>query len=431
MLALLLPAAAAAQTRVEPAGAQALLSSAAGGAGNCQVAAVRPFLNFGFRLESGYTFRVPESSGAGWKILTTVTPRGGQAVYLLDRSPAEPAALQTEGVGLFFVGQGHYAVDWLLLDGTGSSCRGHWEVDAVLPAAQRSVKLAIPPNTVLDAVSAGGGRAPALQRITVMLDAAPLTPEQVRVPEPFPANTMGGGGAGRGTRPGRAQAPSAAEGSAAATLRPGDRIILLGALSALLEQLPAAEVRLVVFSLDQRKELLRREGFRAEALSEVAAALRQVPDTIDVAALRFRTGFISLLAGLLNRELRAQPPADAVIFLGARECFTDSFPNHLLDRRRDPLPRFYFLACRLPRPSGIPGPYSVADASFGGIELTDDSAAERAMRRSATIVVSSPPAGTPDTLSRAIAKLGGKTFTVETPAQFAKAVRVLRAASRP
>src|SRR5258708_39217368 len=53
----------------------------------CEVNPIRPILNFSFRFQAGYVFRVPmdqyEGSGHGWAILAKITTEGdGKPVFL-------------------------------------------------------------------------------------------------------------------------------------------------------------------------------------------------------------------------------------------------------------------------------------------------------------------------------------------------------------
>src|SRR5579863_8912661 len=59
----------------------------------CSVTPIKPALNFAFRIEAGYTVRIPMNQfagkGHGWFILTRITPQGGdrKPVYLASRTP--------------------------------------------------------------------------------------------------------------------------------------------------------------------------------------------------------------------------------------------------------------------------------------------------------------------------------------------------------
>jgi hypothetical protein len=210
---------------------------------------------------------------------------------------------------------------------------------------------------------------------------------------------------------------------------PRDQVLLLGALAALLEHLPASTVRLVVFNLDYQRRLLRHEGFSMNSLNEVAHAIEQLQLTgIDYHVLQNRTGHIDLLAKLINRELRDELRSDVVVFLGPRERFHDQFPNGVLDVRGGLAPRFFYLAYQFPG-AARGTPYSgLSNAGVGGNDISDS---VQTIARSGGLIMSGSPDGLPDTLSRAVGKLKGKTINIESPGQFAKAVRQIeRSAGR-
>ncbi|MBS1854264.1 MAG: hypothetical protein JST11_02780 [Acidobacteria bacterium] len=431
LAALLLPVVEA-QTLADPAEGRAMLARAPAATMDCQVSAIRPFLNLAQRLQSGYFFHLPpdayEGPGHSATVLTAITAKGAsQPVYLIDRLPLPPAQhgdARGDATGIYFLGSGSYHVDWLLVDDAGRSCRKQWFVDA---EAGRGVKTAMAPGTVADVVTSlsGNNRAHpgAAMRVTVLLDAAPLT-GYIEAYPPAGSSSVSPGGAGRGAGPSAPPRPIASSVPVTVTritLRPGDQVLLLGALSALMERLPAAAVRLVVFNLDQQKELYRSDNFQTASLGDVARTLNRIQlAKVEYRVLRNRMGHIDLLAGLINRELSAEPVSDAVIFLGPRERFHDKFPEGLLRPRRGEAPRFYFLAYQLPVPLRGSANLGQMDGSFGGLDLGDD--VTGIPRRAADMVVTSSPEGMPDTLSRAIARLKGKTIAVGTPRQFAKAV---------
>ena len=478
-VAFLLPMASA-QTLIDPARVQAVIAHVPPDATDathqsliCQVAAIKPLLNLGLRLQAGYIFRFPLSqysgSGHNLTVLTTITPdSASRPVYLLDRlrlPPVPQTDADYEASGSFFLGEGHYHINWLLFDDTGRTCRKKWDVNAELGRAGRDVKLVTPPNSVTDvslrAFSTPSRRTTAVapKRLTVLLDAAPLStspavgslgnsasgglarmegggalpllPADVGARAAF---QRGGIGGERGTldRMPAATRPFELGDVSGRVLRSSDQVLLLGALSALLEHLPVAAVRLVVFNLEQHKELFRSENFGLESLNDVARTLNQIQlAKVDYQVLLDRTGHIDLLAQLINRELRAKPPSDIVVFLGPRERFHDKFPDRVLDKRRGSRPRFFFLAYQLPVPLLSVPHAGERDVSFGGIDLPDGPQPERSMRRSGDLIITTAPEGLVDTLSRAIGKLKGKTMTVESPRQFAKAIREIdRLASR-
>jgi hypothetical protein len=320
--------------------------------------------------------------------------------------------------GTYFPGEGSYRVDWLLVDEAGRTCRKQWFADA---DAGRGVKPAMAPGAVADIALRSSSapprepRAPSARHITILLDAAPV-PALPGGDGPFtppvrlPANT----GESARPQPIRSSLPVTVAGT---VLHPGDHVLLLGTLSALLERFPAFSLRLVVSNLDQQKELYRSDNFGPGGLDDVARTLNQLHlAKVEYRVQQNRMGHIDLLAGLINRELSAEPVPDAVVFVGPRERFHDAFPNGLIHPRHGPAPRFYFLAYQLPAPLREVAHAGERDALFGGSDEYDSTV------RHTDLVVTTAPEGMPDTVSRAIAKVKGKTFTIETPKQFAKAV---------
>jgi hypothetical protein len=147
---------------------------------------------------------------------------------------------------------------------------------------------------------------------------------------------------------------------------------------------PARSVRLVVFNLDQQKTLLRQDAFAPGALGRVAQALNGTElGLVDYHVLQNPHGHVDLLAGLMNLELRAEPPSDVVVFLGPETRYVDKLPPTALEQPTGATPQFFDLQFK---------PYFRAGSSL------------------------------PDSISLATAKAKGKTFVIRTPADFGKAI---------
>ena len=262
---------------------------------DCSVTPIKPSLNFAFRIEAGFTVRVPMNQffgpGHGWVILTRITPQAGdrKPVYLGSRTslPDVPKTkIEAEIGGGYLVGEGKYDVRWMLIDDQERSCHKDWTIDAHLTRAERDARVGMQPNSV-DAFSLRGyhGAAPAHDdsppfRVTILMHAAPLSPRRTR-------------------------------------LRATDQMLLIGSLSALLERLPTRSVRMVAFNLDQQKEIYRRDNFTADSIQQVWHALNRLElNLVDYRTLLNRHGHIDLLADLVHRELHAEEPSDAVVILG-------------------------------------------------------------------------------------------------------------------
>jgi hypothetical protein len=363
-------AAASAQSLVDPARVPAGLLNFDRQPGEqrlrCEVLPFKPLLNFSFRFETGYLVRVPmeqySGPGHGWAALARITPAGGAAkpVYLAGRVrlPSVPATkVVWETGGAWLLGEGRYHVAWKMVDDSGRVCRKEWDIHANLSHGERLVKMAMPPDTVADISLRGAPRIRTADdarpiRLTVFLHAAPISPRRTR---------MG----------------------------PRDRIMLLGALSAVLERVPVRSIRLVAFNLEQQKELYRQSEFAPESLGDVAQSIASLQlGTVDVHVLQNRTGHLDLVADLVNQELKSASPADVVLFIGPMMRFTEKVPAEELEKPpSSAIPRFYYLQYR---------PFMV--------------------QMQPTLS---------DTIQRAVAALKGKTVIVRTPGDLAKAIELI------
>ena len=328
----------------------------------CEVMPIKPALNFGFRFQSGYVVRVPMSqyrgSGHAWTILSRITPagEGREPVYLIVRTvlpDIPPTRISLEVGGSYLLGEGRYDVAWKMMDDSGRVCSHRWTIDARLTRSERLVKVAMPANTVSDLSLRGVPQTrqtddAAPIRLTVLMHAAPLNPRRTR-------------------------------------MSPRDHMMLLGTLSSLLERVPVRSVRLVVFNLDQQKELFRQESFVPQSLGQVARSIGALElDLVNYSVLRNRGGHLDLLADLVNGELAAKEPSDVVLFLGPQARTYDKVPRDELEKPPVGGPRFFYFQYR--------PVFLQQQATF------------------------------PDTINRAVSRLKGKTVVIHTPGEFAKAI---------
>ena len=330
---------------------------------HCEVTPIQPRLNFSFRFQAGYVFRVPMKQFLGlghrWSVLTRLTPADGGEAALLSTRYRLPAVPKTKSVaewgGLFWVGEGTYRVEWVLFDETNRVCRKQWKIEARLSSSERDITPGIAPGQVAQisfrrwsAPDHGQAEAPTLQRLTVLLHAAPLFPRLTRF---------------------RAQ----------------DRLTLLGSLASLLESVPARTVRLVIFNLDQQKELFRRDGFTPDDFDEAAQSLRGLQlQLVNYNVLTNARGHVHLLADLINEQMNSTGPSDAVIFLGPATRYFDKLPPASLNDPSGGSPRFFYLQYR---------PYVRARAEVA------------------------------DSIELAVKKVHGKKLEIRTPEDFARAIR--------
>jgi hypothetical protein len=328
---------------------------------HCEVNPVPASLSFSFRFQTGYVVRLPLKPYAGathrWNVLMRVTPIGGvEPFYLtsytrLRNIPKTKA--QGEFDGVFQVGEGRYSVDWILADDQNRACRKSWKVLARLDGKERSLKLGMAANTVAGVTfhrwkQSDERDVRPLDRLTVLLHAAPLYPRSNR-------------------------------------FRFQDRMLLISSLASLLEAVPARSVRVVVFNLDQQKELFRQDDLTPDSFDRVAQSTTDLQlQIVDYRVLENRRGHISLLADLINHELAAEQPPDKVIFLGPTSRFYDKVPDTVLEQRSASAPQFFYFQYK---------PNWGRGADF------------------------------PDSVAMAIRKVKGKTMLIHTPDEFARAIR--------
>jgi len=329
---------------------------------SCDVMPIKPLLNFGFRFQAGYVARVPmnqyRGAGHAWTMITRVTPVDGSRApfYFGDRRRLPPVPPQTKETfqvtGGFLLGEGKYQIDWKLTDDSGRVCSHRWTIDAHLGRSERQIKPALPPDTVTDYGLRGATRIPQTDdaapiRLTVLMHAAPINPRRTQ-------------------------------------LGPRDQMMLLGTLSSLLDRVPVRSVKLVVFNLDQQKELYRREDFVPESMGQVSRAIGALElGKVDYAVLRRKSGHLDLLSELVHEELDAKEPPDVVLFLGPQARTSDKLARAELERPQGLGTRFFYIQYRSLMPQ---------------------------------------QAGLPDTINYAVNRMKGKTMVIRTPGDFARAI---------
>jgi len=330
----------------------------------CEVTPIHPALNFGFRFQAGYRVTVSASQFAGkghaWSVLVRVTPLvSSKPVYLVSGqrlAEIPKTTMQLQFGGGYLLGEGAYDVNWVMLDDQERICRKTWRVDVHRSHAEHSVKVAMPPDTVWDVSLRGARLLPrntddaASIRLSILLNAAPLFARRTRI-------------------------------------RPGDIGTLISAVSSLLERVPVRRVRLVVFNLEQQKELYRNGNFMLKNMPDVAQAMNSIDlNTVDYEVLKNRGGHVDLLAGLINQEIHENPPSDVVLCLGPMSRFTDRVPTDLIEKQSGPAPRFVNVEL-------LPGPFMQSTL--------------------------------PDIIRNAVSRVGGRTMLVHTPGEFARAIERL------
>lgn len=271
-----------------------------------------------------------------------------------------PRTNQTvEWGGFYWIGEGRYRVEWLLQDDAHRICRKQWNVEARLSQHERGLTGGMAAGAVTPVsfrrwsrLESDAADTPALGRLTVLLHAAPLFPRLTRF---------------------RAQ----------------DRLVLLGSLASLLESLRAKSVRLVIFNLDQQRELFRSDNFTPDLFDQAVQSMDNLQlQLVDYRLLGDRRGPVNLLANLMIQEMNAREASDAVVVLGPPTRYND----RVAVEARAGIPQFFYLQ---------PKPYYGADF--------------------------------PDSIEFIVRQLKGRKIIMHTPEEFAKAIRQVSAdvAARP
>jgi hypothetical protein len=384
----------------------------------CDVTPLAPALNFAFRFQAGYTFHVPESQypGAtrGWSVLTAITPEdtAGEATYFLARTPLSSASRVDANFdigGLYFLGVGRYSVESTLRDDRNRVCRKQWQIVVQPSHANRAVRSALPPDAVRQFSALNlpdiqhPDRAPPM-RLSILLNAAAFSARRT-------------------------------------VLRPYDRTVLLGALTALIEHLPTTSVRVTVFSLEQQREVFRSDRFAPPDLYKMADAIAALQlATVDVHVLQKPRGHVDFLAGLIGRELNSPDPADTVIFLGPTSRYGDRIAKESLPAPAGAGPRFFYVRYESPRRPPLPASFEDASTDLGSASSPSPlPSAPRPTfpqgsggggrggggRSSRGSLSPGPPPmeGQADIITAAVTRLKGKTLTIHSPVELARAIR--------
>jgi hypothetical protein len=327
----------------------------------CRVRTIQPSLNLAFRFQTGYSVEVPmrqyQGKGHWWAAVLRVTPKSAERepVWLVARlriPPVPDTKATGEFTGSYLVGEGEYRVDMLLIDDSNRVCTAEWNIRAKLKDKVREVRPGLPPGVVDDlslrrsSRMRPGGTEEGRHDVSILVHAAAAIPGRMR-------------------------------------MRGYDRMLLLSALSSLVERLPVRKVRLTVFSMDKQQEVYHTPDLSLETFREAMDALNRLElGTVDYSTLTNRKGHVDLVSELLERELATDP--DAVIFIGPVARWTEKLAAEDTAKR---VPSYYIQL----------RPFRMAH----GLQ--------------------------PDTLARTVRQLGGRTKEVYSPEDFAEAIQALEA----
>jgi hypothetical protein len=267
---------------------------------DCKALPYPAFLDFSFRFEAGYTIACPINLFGGHETVlrsfVRVTPESrpafvlsefygipGLTPELLARTDVKKSKATFEASGGFFLREGKYDVEILLLDKGHRIYTRQWHLQVRRERIEQSVHLAALPDAVCP-LSIGWSSpeiaGPVHRRVTILVDAAPTNPYSRR-------------------------------------LRAWDRALLLGSVSSVIHALPGSDVRLIAFNLDQQLELFRTDHFVTAEMPKLARAMEKLElGAISVDKLKRANGGVDLATSLADAENAADGAPDAVIFVG-------------------------------------------------------------------------------------------------------------------
>ena len=282
---------------------------------------LRVSLNFNFRFQAGYYFETPSAqfsgSGHNLAVMLRVVPEGKPAVYLGTRHtlPEIPEDKKLKGNhlgigGVFYLGDGNYTVDFVLIDDRGRVYHTVQKIHARRTGAEKDLKQVLAAGEVKSLSSLrmrspeAGDNKPL--KLTLMLHAAPN----------YARSTV---------------------------FRPQDLSRLIGAMTGILEQVPVKSLRVVAFNLDQQKELYRNEAFEPGQFEKLEQALMPIQlGTVDINVLKNKSGYVDLLAGMISQELHAADSSETVIVLGPPSRLQDSVRSGVIEENPANGPRFFY-----------------------------------------------------------------------------------------
>jgi len=287
---------------------------------SCSARTLKPLLNFALRYQAGYRISFPLSQfppeETDLRVILRITSSDSNSsrYFWQDlKIPATPRLKRSIGQtgGGFFLGEGNYLVDWLMIDDAGRKCQQKWKVKLRLKEQEREVVRFLKPGEVtpmvLDPWKDNPEGATRSHRIAIMLHASPMSPRAVK-------------------------------------LNGFDRSILLSTLVSLLESGVFEECSVRAVSLQQQAQIFGTREFSGREYSALSDAMKGLElGTIDLEQLRNPHGHVDLLAQLVNQEITAEDPPGAIVFIGPNSRLTSKFPSERLESIPGQKPLFFYL----------------------------------------------------------------------------------------
>ncbi len=285
----------------------------------CDLRPVDPSLNFAFRWYTGFRadFPIAQFGTEAVRLRAMFRVRSdseqGPFYFWEDFTVPEgprPQKQSGEISGGFFVGEGRYQVEWVLMDGSGRRCYKQWDFELRMDKEERRLSRFVEPGMATPVViewngASEGERRP--YRIAVILHVSPVFPRSIR-------------------------------------LSSFDESLLATVLTALLEDTPFRESAIYAVNLERKRVLFEAERLDQTNFARLLNSFKKLElGTIDIDVYSERHGAAELLVDIVSHEIEAEDPPDAVIFIGPNNRQRVRFPDGYLESGAEKHPLFFYL----------------------------------------------------------------------------------------
>jgi hypothetical protein len=275
----------------------------------CTVTPTKPTLGFDLRFHTGYDVSVPIKELAGTENLLTilfrVTSEGHKEdpVYFVQRVKVPLMEDDAKGdailTGALDLGEGNYHVDWLMRDRAERVCSFYWDSEAMLPAKDKQIELALAPSAIERAEFEQFTEDPPVERtqgadplnIKILVNFGPQNPNSP-------------------------------------LLRPADTTALVTMLRRLAREPQFGKFSLVAFNMQEQRVLYRQLSEDRIDFPALGDAVQKVKlGTVDMKKLAQKHGETEFLADLIKQEMGTPDHPDAVIFAGPKIMLDEGLPE--------------------------------------------------------------------------------------------------------
>ncbi len=262
---------------------------------SCVVAPIKPNLGFDLRFHAGYEISLPLKELAGSENLLTVVFRvtadgkDDPPTYFIQkiRVPAieEDAKGDAYLQGSFDLGEGKYKVEWLMRDRSERYCAHFWDVEAELPAKDKTLAVELAQGQIETSPS------------DQFLEEPPVE----RSPGPSPLNV-------------KVLVNFAPQNALSASLQPMDTIAMTTMLRQIQREPRIARFSVVAFNLQEQRILYRQDALDRIDMPALGEAVKNLQlGKVSVEQLAKKHAEAEFLSELIKSEFSGRERPDALI----------------------------------------------------------------------------------------------------------------------